>query len=326
MVIIIGFIMITNKSYKQKPIVTKHINLWNFVFCIGCLLGSILATSIISLQNTAFGATASPLLLKKLNYDTGDLSQWICKENAPPTNTLNVVTKPSQPVIQGSHSLKVTLKSNAVIVPGTNGERAEVKYCDSPGHVHLFKNNDDIWISWYTGLSYFNFTIPTIPNAWHVLTQWHGLEGSTQYGIPLTLNLNGDILNLRVNTIKYDTQNPNCTSQIIVNGQPNTSCGYLYAKQVEKGHWYKVILHIKWSTSSANGLVEGSIDGMPIKTFRGNILNPSGSADSSAYLKQGLYRNSMINVLQEVYHDGTVIAKCPSNFKFNPDTLMCFSP
>jgi hypothetical protein len=286
-------------------------------------------TSFSQLQHQQYaGALTStnPLSLTRLNYDTGDLSQWKCKEDLPPTNTLKVVTGPSQPVIQGSHSLKTTLRADAKIVPGTNGERAEVKYCDSPGHAHLFKNGDDLWFSWYSGFSYFNFTTPgTQPKWWHVWTQWHGLDGTTVYGLPITFNLNGNILNLRVNTIKYDQQNPNCTSQIIVSGQPNTSCGYLWAKTLQVGHWYKILLHVRWSTSS-NGLVEGNVDGVPIKIFHGNILAPSGSADTTAYLKQGLYRNKDINLRQEVYHDGTLIAKCPLNAKFNPDTIKCISP
>jgi len=100
---------------------------------------------------------------------------------------------------------------------------------------------------------------------------------------------------------------------------------YLWAKKLQVGHWYKILLHVRWSTAS-NGLVEGKVDGVPIKTFHGNILSSSGLADTTAYLKQGLYRNKDINLRQEVYHDGMLIAKCPLNARFNPDTIKCVSP
>jgi len=310
------------REYKKGSLTT-------IIFFICCLLfGLLLLNTSTAIKNQqSFGVTVTnPLSLKKLDYDTGDLSQWQCKEYAPPTNNLQIV---KSPVKQGTYSLKTTLKDNAVIVPNTNGERAEMKYCDSPGHAHLFKSSDDLWIGWYTDFSSSNFTIPNIQNAWHVWTQWHGTPETTTglkpYGLPISFNLNNNLLNLRINTNLFDQQNPACTSHIIVNGQPNTSCGYLWAKTIQKGHWYKIVLHTRWSNTT-NGLVEGTIDDVPIKTFHGVLLNPNGSEDTVTFLKQGLYRNKAINVLQQVYHDGTVIAKCPTNAKFDLPTLKCISP
>ena len=41
------------------------------------------------------------------------------------------------------------------------------------------------------------------------------------------------------------------------------------------------------------------------------------------YLKEGLYRNKDIKSNQVIYHDGMVIAECPINTTFNPDTEKC---
>jgi len=277
-------------------------------------------------------AQVSPISLVRLDFDTGDLSQWTkgpktttsqnnCNEHDYPgtKNLLQVVTSP---VKQGTHALKVTLANNAIVIPGTgvNGERAEVKYCDSPNHVHLFKNGEDLWFHWYTDFSFTNFNIPTpIANKnWHVWTQWHGLE-NTVYDLPLAFNLNGNLLNLRVLPHFYDSKG--CFT--IQAGQ----CGHLWVEKIVKGKWYEILLHVKWSTGS-NGFVEGWIkkDGgskIPFIKYKGNTLNPNGSA--GVYLKQGLYRNPAINVLQVVWHDGMVIAKCPTNTQFNPSTNKCDS-
>jgi hypothetical protein len=104
-------------------------------------------------------------------------------------------------------------------------------------------------------------------------------------------------------------------------------CGYLWIEQIEKGKWYEILLHVKWSTSS-DGFVEGWVqkDGgtqIPFSPYKGVTLNPNGPADTTVYLKQGLYRNSLINETQTLWHDGMVVAKCPTNTKFNPSTNKC---
>jgi hypothetical protein len=150
---------------------------------VGLLIFSIFAAIAILEQNA--NAQVSPISLVPLDFDTGDLSQWIkgpktttainnCHEHDYPStnNRLEVV---KSPVKQGTHALKVTLTNKAIVIPGTgvNGERAELKYCDSPRHSHLFKNGEDLWFHWYTDFSFTNFNIPTpIANKnWHVWTQ-----------------------------------------------------------------------------------------------------------------------------------------------------------
>jgi hypothetical protein len=258
------------------------------------------------------------------------LSQWIkghktttainnCHEHDHPgkNNRLEVV---KSPVKEGTHALKVTLTEKAIVIPktGVKGERVELKYCDSPNHVNLFKNGEDVWYHWYTDFSAKNFTIPSpISNKnWYVWTQWHGLE-DTIYDLPLAFNLNGNLLNLRVLPHVFDKQG--CFTI-----QPG-KCGHLWVEQIDRGKWYEILIHVKWSTGS-NGFVEGWVkkDGgtkVQFIKYKGNTLNPNGS--DGVYLKHGLYRNPDINVLQTLWHDGMIIAKCPTNTQINPSTNKC---
>jgi Polysaccharide lyase len=284
------------------------------------ILNMFLAIAILKQNaNAQSSIDLSPISLERLDFETGDLSQWIkgpktttainnCHEHDYPgtNNHLEVV---NSIVKQGTHALKVTLTEKAIIIPGTGttGERAELKYCDSPRHVHLFRDGDDTWYHWYTQFSPTEFTVPTPPhnNNWHVWTQWHGLEGTTNYGVPIGFNLNANLLNLRVLGGVHDSQQCYTIEQ--------GKCGYLWVESLQKGIWYEILLHIKWSTNN-DGLVEGWIkkDGELPKLFLpygGPTLNPNGPADTTMYLKQGLYRNQTINELQVVYHDGMVIAK-----------------
>ena len=89
-----------------------------------------------------------------------------------------------------------------------------MKYCDSPDHVHLFKNGEDVRYHWYTQFSATDFTIPTPINNgnWHVWTQWHGLTNTT-YDVPVGFNLNGNMLNLRILGAAYDSPVVSCKGQ-----------------------------------------------------------------------------------------------------------------
>jgi hypothetical protein len=298
------------------------------------LIFSIFAVSIGLLGQYGNAQTnVDPISLIRLDFETGNLSQWIkgpktttainnCHEHDYPANnnTLEVV---KSPVKQNIYALEVTLTKNATIIPetGTTGERAELKYCDSPRHAHLFGQDDDVWYHWYTEFSSTNFTVPTpiAKNNWHVWTQWHGLEGTTNYGVPVGFNLNGELLNLRVLGGIHDSQG--CWDI-----EPE-KCGYLWVEPLQKGAWYEILIHIKWSTKN-DGLIEGWIkkDNEPIKSFvpyKGNTLNPNGIEDTTVFLKQGLYHKPAINETQILHHDGMVIATCPPNTQFNPSSEKC---
>jgi Polysaccharide lyase len=256
-----------------------------------------------------------------LDFETGDISQWKCKEDLPPTNTLQVVGNP--PPAQGKFELKTTLTKDAKIVPGTNGVRAELFYCDSPNHAHLFGEGNSVWYHWYSMFP--NDFTPPGPKSWEVWTQWHALEGTTSYGVPLGFALNGNTLNLRVLGGVFDKQDSGCTDKIIIQGKPNTDCGFLWAAPLQKAKWYEILLHVIWSSNKNVGLVEGIVNGTSIIPYHGVTLNPNGSDDTKVYLKQGLYRALDIHLDQTIYHDGMIIANCPPDSKFDPSTETCSS-
>ena len=165
-----------------------------------------------------------------------------------------------------------------------------------------------------------------VASPWHVWTQWHtGDLGTYNYGVPIEFDLNKNILSLRVLSHYYDSISCFNTTP------PN--CGYRWSEPLKQGIWYDVLLHVKWSTRS-DGLVEGRIKLIngstsvvhQILTYHGNTLNNLTTApadDKMVYLKEGLYRNPNINTNQVIYHDGMVIAECPTNTIFNPDTEKC---
>jgi hypothetical protein len=292
--------------------------------------------------NESSSGTVNPKSLTRLDFETGDLSQWTQSKNKVPTsqnncaeydfpnhnNALDVTNSNTYPPSTSKYSLQVTLTNNAIIIPGTgsSGERAELKYCDSPGHVHMFKEGTDQWYHWYTMFpSNFPLPGPEEKHPWHVWTQWHtGDQGTYDYGVPIEFHLNGNTLGLRVFDHYYEDHG--CYDYTI-------KCGYLWHGQLTKGIWYDVLIHIKWSTKS-DGLVEGriklingnNVTVQPFETYNGYTLNNLANApidDKMVFLKQGLYRNPSINLPQILWHDGMVISECPQDTSYDPDTEKC---
>ena len=225
---------------------------------------------------------SNPTSLTRLDFETGDLSQWTkgpkvptsqnnCAEYSDSTNRLDVVSSNTYPPGISKYSLQVTLTKNAITIPGTNGVRAELKYCDSPGHVHMFNDGSNQWYHWYTMFSP-SFELPgsSVTSPWHVWTQWHtGNQGTFTYGVPVEFDLNKNILSLRVMSHYYDSIGCFNTTP------PN--CGYRWSEPLKQGIWYDVLVHIKWSTKS-DGLVEGRIKQINgstsvIQPYHGNTLN-----------------------------------------------------
>lgn len=235
------------------------------------------------------GSGVNPKSLKRLDFETGDLSQWTNSTNKVPTsqnncaqydypgtdNRLDVVSSNTYPPATSKYSLQVTLTANAKIINGTNGTRAELEYCKSKSNVTWFNNGTDQWYHWYTMFSPSEFELPgpNVTHPWHVWTQWHtGDNGTYNYGVPLEFALDGNVLNLHVLGHYFDCIH--CYKE-------NITCGYLWTTPLKKGVWYDVLLHVKWSTRT-DGLVEGrikliGINGTnevdQIQTYHGNTLN-----------------------------------------------------
>lgn len=109
----------------------------------------------------------------------------------------------------------------------------------------------------------------------------------------------------------------------------------------EKGKWYEFLLHVNWSRTSRGSVegivkVNGDVVGNPSTVPIGGLLpinyhgptlnpNPDENNDAQVYLKQGLYRMSMITRPQSIFHDGTEFVFCQAGYDkiFNPTNNTC---
>lgn len=76
-------------------------------------------------------------------------------------------------------------------------------------------------------------------------------------------------------------------------------------KYIEKGRWYDVKMHIRWSQSN-DGFLECWLNGEPWTPFNGKDHKVYGANmynNAPAYLKLGLYRGSGFTTANTVYYD-----------------------
>ena len=175
---------------------------------------------------------------------------------------------------EGHYSLKATVKLNDRDASGT--ERSEVlqRAANNP----YFKEGDIVHYIWYT---LFPTNFPFHPK-WHVWTQWHQASDTACCQPDLQFVLHGDKMGLWV-----------------INAQGNSDI--LWQSIVQRGHWYKFDLTVKWSTSN-QGFVKLSVDNTPKVNINHITLDPR-SQPYTTYMKQGLYRDKTNDLTQSVYHD-----------------------
>ena len=136
----------------------------------------------------------------------------------------------------------------------------------------------------------------------------------------MEFNVLGSNLALRVLGHIWDAQN--CLT--VATGQ----CGYKWVAPIQKGSWYEILLHVKWSTQNNVGYMEMYVNHIPVSQ---NAMGKNHSfatldSDGLAYLKQGLYRNPNIPFDQTIYHDGMQVVKCPpNNIYYHPETQQCYN-
>ena len=203
----------------------------------------------------------------------------------------------------------------------------------------------------------------TIPNSWHIWTQFHQEAGSSTcrradgstfspcFVVPMTFNFQnypttkpeprthatGERIELRVIN-KYDVNDF---------GKNPSGKGYgddiLWSEKLQKGHWYDMLLHVKWepcktySTDGTcinqnGGFVELWVDGRHVVQKTGHFTMDD---DGKIFMKQGLYHCLItspasncahINYSQTIYHDGMTAAECPSTSpNYHPDTKRCYT-
>ena len=311
-------------------------------------------------------SSANPEKSKSLGFESGTLATgWEWGKGDYQSGTTdrlvaldkNSINPPSKDP-SGTKALKVTVQPNDV---SNNGARAEVVLTNPlPNKAHMiFYLGEEVWYHWYT---MFPRTL-TIPNSWHIWTQFHQEAGSSTckrangssfspcFVVPMGFNFQnyptnkpeprthatGERVELRVIS-KYD-----------VNDYNNNPFGkgygddILWSENLQKGHWYDMLLHVKWEpckTYSTNGtcidqnggFVDLWVDSRHVVQKTSHFTKDD---DGKIFMKEGLYHCpstsgasncARINYAQTIYHDGMFVAECPSSSpNFHPDTKKCYT-
>lgn len=207
------------------------------------------------------------------DFESGSLTQFSFLVADPAVNTVIV----NNPVRQGTHALRVTLRPEDYL---NNGYRAELSI------YNRCKYKTDVYYG-------FSFLVDTTyeDQRYNLICQWQDLpnymagEGWTQTPVlyasspPVALILVDDQLQLKYN------EKPGSNNQTEILGTYNT---------LLKGVWVDLVLHAYWSTGN-DGFLECWVNGQPIinpsgddhKFYGRNLFNRQGN-----YFKFGQYRGS----------------------------------
>jgi hypothetical protein len=223
-------------------------------------------------------AAAAPLWVG--DFETGDYLQWSDRIDVQP-GTTDRITVVTSPVAQGRYALKATVYPGDLV---NSGNRAELVLRNP-----MFRQGDEVWFHWFTMFPEdFQTTLD-----WVLWTQCHG----SGFGFPITFNLHGNELNMRVMAHAYDAAG-------------DWEGGVLWKAPLEKGKWMEFVLHVKFSDSD-DGFVELWKDGQLVVP---KTNHPTLDPGDYCYLKQGIYRNKNISYPMTIYHDGmTVDTKRPED-------------
>jgi hypothetical protein len=219
--------------------------------------------NVIVLMVCAFPAIGGATVVWNGGFETGNFSQWSEFEIV---STDRIVLSQSM-VREGSYAAKVVVKPGDTLNGGT---RSELVYNSRT------TEGSERYFAWST---YWPTDYPSI-DKWQLFTQFHhtGCCGSP----PIEMYVRGDEMRLGTNT----------------EGGGNT---IHWQAPLVRGKWRDFILHVKWSSNAAVGLLELYLDGARVFGPKAVATLYSGMTN---YLKQGLYRDSSIAVEQTIFHDG----------------------
>lgn len=194
------------------------------------------------------------------------------------------------PVRSGKQAIKFTVSPGKLV---NNGSRAEVAY------QHGDKAGDERWYAWSVYIPKDFEDVPykdpqTGENMWQVIGQFHDqpdtAKGETWDNFPGAGN--SPPVQISYGLFKGD----NLFSFIY--GSPEMKSVALV--KIEKGRWYDMALHIKWSRG-ADGFGELWVNGKNMTPTP--IKGPNMHNDASHYFKVGLYRNRKIKTTNSIYID-----------------------
>jgi len=202
------------------------------------------------------------------DFEVGDLSQW---DGASKVNTTNSrIEVVEEPVRRGRYAIKVTLLPN----DDYPKDRAELVLHSPPGGSGP---GDERYYA-------FSALIPedfrTGAENFFILAQWHGNDSDLP---PLAVHYHD--------------------GEVVLKG--NRKRGEIWRGGVEKGKWFDLVFHIRWS-SGEDGLLEAWKDGKKIVALRGKTCNGEEVENfkgPNIFVKFGGYRGRDVDIVQTVYLD-----------------------
>jgi hypothetical protein len=288
--------------------------------------------------------STNPLFYKDLGFETGNIDTgWEWGKSQYQTGQRDRLVDVDKNSIQppsidptGVKALKATVHKEDQ-VEGTHPRAELLLNSRFPGQPQdqkagYFYEGDDVWYHWYT-LFPSGFLLPdgvsTTSPKWQVWTQWHQGDDTLVGGPAVEFNVDGKTKNLDLRVMPWYWNGQECYN--VTAG----SCGYQWVEPIggKIGKWIEMLLHVKWSRSDSVGLIDMWVDGnkvVPCNTCSLNLatLDPR-DATQSVYMKQGLYLEALDpsqSSQQFIYHDGTKVVKCPSNYQyFHPYTQKCYT-
>jgi hypothetical protein len=224
----------------------------------------------------ALGCEQAPAaIVKQLDYETGDFSQWSSVQAAP--EQVSIV---KAPVKQGTYAARFLVRPGDVRL---GGERAEVLYQSSE------KAGTTSWWKWSTR---FPLDFRPIVGAQNVFAQWH--HTAPKCPVPVAFRVNAwkepAKLELKVAGGNYNVVTCKGGTGRIFDLGP-----------LERARWYTFAFRVKWSASASIGFIELWIDGKKVIPYTKLATLYSGYGVNP---KQGYYRRGGATWSAAIYHDG----------------------
>jgi hypothetical protein len=255
------------------------------------------------------------------DFETGDLSQWdnIDGDQANASHYFNVVTSPT---VSGSQfAFASTVDGSAS--SGDVGHRALVYLYPQDDAAQNRTGAYEGSERWYHTYLYFPASFVPEPNTtWNWVVEWHNWPNDACCAnLAVGVDTTGGAEKLFLRSMGGGTP----AHPIEETGTAYTNPAahvdsFVGDATLDRGRWYDLLVHVKWSSNPANGLVEWWLDGHQVISkqtstlfwYADNNQNFSGSTPGSgqAYYMEGYYRSGHLadgspdTSLQTVFHDG----------------------
>jgi Polysaccharide lyase len=212
----------------------------------------------------------------RLDFETGDLSQYDIVERAAP-DRVRVVTDPRR---QGGYAARFEVRAGDTPT-STTGTRAELIAEHDDGRKPTAGEH-----RWYRWSTLFASRYPLV-DRWQTFVQW---KNDGPGSPPLAMTVQG--------------------GEIRLSGGEQNGFHIFWRGPIQRGRWHDFVAHVLWSADPERGLVELWHNGrraVPPTHVATMYRTPTGDPIAN-YLKIGLYRHPAIKRPQVLYHDDVVVA------------------